>query len=160
MEQLHTGQHHVIPLGGEAMMFYGVWTNDRMSGDGSDPRVTASECSLVITLQINQQQLDGRVVRVGFMGTDNGSPFTIDLPAACEYRIGLWDLLFAIRRSAREQATVPSAAEDAAETADHSYVGSFYAETSTGAYYWLKYGGESDFMFDYASLPTIASLTR
>lgn len=146
MSDFHTSRHHVIPRGDQIVSMYGVFSHDRTVSDDFDGEPTGQECTLVFTLSVSRQLLDVGVVRVGFMGADNGDLFSLDVPGSYEYRTGLWDLLFPIRRSSPEEET------------RHSYKGSFYVETADGTYYWLKYLGESDFTFDYASLPTLGSL--
>ena len=157
MEHVGTGAHHVLPHGDQTVAFHGVWSNDRTVVDVPTGEVRGQECTLVFTLRVDRDRLDGDVARLGFMGSHNGDIFTMDVPAGLEYRKGLWDLLFPIRQSTQvaddsgEPATAP-------QEERHSYAGAFYVETVHGTYYWLKYRGESDFAFDYTSLPTLASL--
>lgn len=140
-------QHHVVPRGDQAVTVHGVFSNDRFVGGGHTGEPEAEECTLVFTLRVGRSLLDVGVARLGFMGSHNGDIFTMDVPAISQYRDGLWDLPFPIRTSGPD-------GEDL-----HAYQGAFYVETIHGAYHWLKYLGESDFHFDYHSLPTLASLT-
>jgi hypothetical protein len=159
MEHFRTGAHHLLPRGDQTVTFHGVWSNDRIVVDAPTGEVRGQECTLVFTLRVDRGRLDGDVARLGFMGSHNGDIFTLDVPAGMEYRTGLWDLLFPIRRS-----TTVVESDDSGRRATttqeerHSYAGAFYVETVNGTYYWLKYRGESDFTFDYTSLPTLASL--
>jgi hypothetical protein len=164
MEHVTSGAHHVLPRGDQTVTFFGVWSNDRTVVDVATGEVHGQECVLVFTLRIDRDRLDGDVARLGFMGSHNGDIFTLDVPSVMERRSGLWDLLFPIRRStmvadeswvegddSSEQVATPSEER-------HSYAGAFFVETVPGTYYWLKNCGESDFTFDYTSLPTLASL--
>ena len=81
------------------MAFHGVWSNDRIVVDAPTGEVRGQECTLVFTLRVDRGRLDGDVARLGFMGSHNGDIFTLEVPAGLEYRTGLWDLLFPIRRS-------------------------------------------------------------
>lgn len=146
MSDFDASRHYVIPRGDQSVTMYGVFSHDRTVTDDIDGEVTGQECTLVFTLSVSQQLLDRGVVRVGFRGAHNGDIFSLDVPGSYEYRTGLWDLLFPIRRSV------------AGEETRHAYRGAFYVETSDGTYHWLKYLGESDFSFDYTSLPTLGSL--
>ncbi len=164
MEHVRTGAHHVLPRGDQTVTFHGVWSNDRTVVDHPTGEVRGQECTLVFTLRVDRHRLDGDVARLGFRGSHNGDIFTLDVPASMEYRTGLWDLLFPIRwvsavsGPSSVEAGGPGQPATAPKEERHSYAGAFYAETVHGTYYWLKYRGESDFRFDYTSLPTLATL--
>ena len=152
MNPSQADQHHVIPRGDQSVTVYGVFANDRTVThdrtiiDGVVGDSTGQECTLVVTLAVARHLLDVGVARVGFMGSHNGDIFSLDVPGGAEYRTGLWDLVFPMRRyfgDVEEQ---------------HAYAGAFYVETRDHTYHWLKYLGESDFRFDYSSLPTLGSL--
>jgi len=151
--------HHVLPRGDQTVTFHGVFSDDRTVSDGEAP---GQECTLVVTLRVDRNRLDGDVARLGFMGSHNGDIFTLDVPAGMEYRTGLWDLRFPIRRSTTmAEPWIEgdySGGQAATHEEWHSYAGAFYVETVHGTYYWLKYRGDSDFRFDYTSLPTLAGL--
>lgn len=153
--------HHVLPRGDQTVTFHGVFSDDRTVTDLPTGEV-AQECTVVFTLRVDRSRLDGDVARLGFRGSHNGDIFTLDVPAALEYRTGLWDLRFPIRRSTTtSEPSVGDAGSErtsAVQEERHSYAGAFYVETVHGTYYWLKYRGESDFRFDYTSLPTLAGL--
>lgn len=164
MNHLTAGAHHVLPRGDRTLTFHGVFSDDGTVVDAPTGEVRGQECTLVFTLRVALDRLDGDVARLGFMGSHNGDIFTLEVPAGMEYRSGLWDLLFPIRRAAPVAAEPPAEAGDADEPAGttreerHAYAGAFYVETVHGTYYWLKFRGHGDFMFDYASLPTLATL--
>ena len=164
--------HRVVPRGGQEVSIHGVWASDRSFDDGPDGR-PGQQCTLVVTIRARRDQLDGDVARVGFQGTKNGFPYSYDVPGGMENRSGLRDLLFPMRRWVPEaEVDVAPAdaehAEDADEAGDadeadvwhedraeYAYAGSFFVETSTGTYYWLKKDGTSDFAFSYDALPTL-----
>lgn len=161
MENVRTGAHHLLPRGDQTLTFFGVFSNDRTVVDSRTGTVLGQECTLVVTMHVRRDWLDGDVARVGFMGSHNGDIFTLEAPAALQYRSGLWDLLFPIRRFTAvtdEHRFEGDAAEAAPQDERHAYAGAFYVETVHGTYFWLKYRGESDFAFDYTSLPTLGSL--
>lgn len=154
--------HRVVPRDGQAVTIHGVWASDRSFDDGPEGR-PGQQCTLVVTIRARREHLDGDVARVGFQGLDNGFPHGFDVPVGTEYRSGLWDLLFPIRRSVPDPdaaAATPAADAGGADAPDgslveHRYVGSFFVETIHGTYYWLKHEGASDFTFGYDALPTL-----
>lgn len=158
MEHFRTGAHHLLPRGDQTVTFHGVWSHDRTVVDIPTGEVRGQECTLVFTLRVDRNRLDGDVARLGFMGSHNGDIFTLEVPAGLEYRTGLWDLLFPIRWSTTVAEAGDSGEHTTPKEERHAYAGAFYVETVHGTYYWLKYRGESDFAFDYTSLPTLASL--
>ena len=140
-----------------------MWASDR-SFDGAEGR-PGQQCTLVVTIRARREHLDGDVVRVGFQGTKNGFPYGYDVPGGVEYRSGLWDLLFTIRRwvAQPESDAAPAVAEADEEDAwdedraEYAYAGSFFVETTSGTCYWLKKDGASDFAFSYGALPALSN---
>lgn len=117
------------------IQIFGVASEDRIFGEGSNNQFTGRRRRAVFTIGISKKRLDAPIKRVGFMGMDNDQPMQIEIQPSAEYKNGLWDLGFELHVSIMGERF-------------HRLKGSFFVETTNNIYYWLKNKGEMDFEFD------------
>jgi hypothetical protein len=130
-----SSQHIVLPYRDPRMTIFGVSSRDMTYYDGSYHQFSGHRRNAVFTLGIKKDQLDGPIKRVGFMGTDNSQAFQKEVGPSAEHDNGLWDLEFELYVFMLGQTF-------------HTIIGSFYVETVSCTYYWLKNWGTVDFEFD------------